>query len=173
MLPNLTLSANAGSSALQLGQLFAPGTNFWTLAAGLTQPIFEGGALLHRTRAARAAFEQATAQYQSAVLTAFQNVADALRVLQVDAEGLQAALEAERAASETLGITRRQLALGEISYVSLLVSEQAYQQAMINLVQAQANRFADTAALFQALGGGWWNRPDTLTQGETQKGAGQ
>lgn len=164
MLPNVTLSANVGSEALQMGQLFGPGTSFWTLAGGLTQPIFEGGTLLHRTRAARAAYDEAASQYRSTVITAFQNVADALRALQFDAEAMAASATAERAAAATLDITRRQLALGEIAYLSLLAAEQTYQQAVINRVQAQAERYADTAALFQALGGGWWNR----TAGGTQ-----
>ncbi|MFI4923163.1 MAG: TolC family protein, partial [Burkholderiales bacterium] len=92
--------------------------------------------------------------------TAFQNVADTLRALQYDANALKAALAAERAAAESLDIARRQLQLGDISYLSLLNAEQTYQQAVILLVQAQANRYADTVALFQALGGGWWNRSD-------------
>jgi outer membrane protein TolC len=94
------------------------------------------------------------------VLTAFQNVADTLRALQYDADAVKAQFAAERAASENLAIARKALALGSISYLSLLNAEQTYQQALISLVQAKANRYADTAALFQALGGGWWNRSD-------------
>jgi hypothetical protein len=154
MLPNITLSASDGAAAIQMGQLFGPGTAFWSLAASLTQPLFEVGQLLHKTRAARAAFDQASAQYRSTVITAFQNVADALHAVQSDANSLAAAVAAERAAQTTLNITRRQLELGQVAYLALLNAEQTYQQARINLVQAQAQRYADTAALFEALGGG-------------------
>ncbi len=160
MLPQLTLTATGGSMATQIDQLFKSGTGFWSLAGGITQPLFEGGALLHRKRAAEAAFDEAAAQYRSTVIGAFQNVADTLQALQFDADALQAASVAERAAADSLAIARRQVELGDIGYVSLLVTEQAYQQAVLALVQAQANRFTDTAALFQALGGGWWNRAE-------------
>jgi NodT family efflux transporter outer membrane factor (OMF) lipoprotein len=159
-LPNITLSANLGSSALAVSQLFTSGTGFWGLAANLTQPIFQGGTLLHRQRAAEAAYDQARAEYRGTVLSAFQNVADTLHAIQSDADALKAAVAAEHAAAKSLAIVRRQLELGDVSYLALLNAEQTYQQALINLVQALANRFADTAALFQALGGGWWNRSD-------------
>jgi NodT family efflux transporter outer membrane factor (OMF) lipoprotein len=163
MLPNITLSPNAGYAANELSRLFGPGTSYWTIAATLTQPIFEGGALFHRTRAARAAFEEAAATYRSTVLTAFQNVADSLRALQSDAEALKAAVGAEHAAATSLDIARTQLQLGAVAYLALLNAESTYQQAVISLVQARANRYADTAALFQSLGGGWWNRPDVVS----------
>ncbi len=159
-LPNITLSANAGSSATAINQLFTSGTGFWALAANLMEPIFQGGTLLHRQRGAEAAYDQAVAQYRSTVLTAFQNVADTLHAIQSDADALKATVAAKHAADKSLTIARRQLELGDISYLALLNAEQTYQQVMVNLVQALANRYADTAALFQALGGGWWNRSD-------------
>jgi NodT family efflux transporter outer membrane factor (OMF) lipoprotein len=162
-LPDITLSANSGTSATAITQLLTPGTGFWALAANVAQPIFQGGTLLHRQRAAEAACEQAAAQYRSTVLTAFQNVADVLHAIQSDAEAVKAGVTAEHAAAESLAIARRQLELGDISYLALLNAEQTYQQASINLVQALSNRYADTAALFQALGGGWWNRSDVPT----------
>ena len=158
-LPNLQLSALWGTQAVTSAGLFASGNGIWTLGASVTQPIFDGFGLLHKERAARAAFDQAAATYQSTVLTAFQNVADSLRALQADADALRAAVAAERAAKTQLDITRQQLELGAINYLSLLNAQQAYLTAVVARVQAQANRFADTAALFQALGGGWWNRP--------------
>ena len=164
MLPNITLSGTGGSQALAFSQLFAPGTGYYTLAASITQPIFEGGTLLHRTRAARAAYDQAAAQYKSTVITAFQNVADSLRAIQSDSEAVRTAETAEQAAATTLDITRKQLQAGQIAYLSLLNAEQAYYQTLINLVQAKATRYADTAALFQALGGGWWNRSDVVVK---------
>jgi NodT family efflux transporter outer membrane factor (OMF) lipoprotein len=159
-LPSFALTPDAGSTAGALGRLFSAGNGFWDLGAGVTQPIFQGGTLLHRERAAQAAFTQAAEQYRSTVLTAFQNVADTLHALQQDADALNAAAAAKKAASVTLDLARRQYQAGYASYLALLSAEQAYQLAVINLVQAQANRYADTAALFQALGGGWWNRPD-------------
>jgi NodT family efflux transporter outer membrane factor (OMF) lipoprotein len=171
MLPNITLSAVDGGAANTLDRLFTPGTGFWSLAGSLTQPLFEGGTLLARKRAAAAAYDEAAAQYRSTVITAFQNVADTLRALQHDAEALRAAVAAESAASESLAITRRQLELGNISYPALLAAQQTYQQAVINRVQAQAGRYADTAALFQALGGGWWNRKDVAEATGVEKQA--
>ena len=164
-LPQITLTANVGNSASTAANMFTPGTNFWTIAGGVTTPIFDFGTLLHKQRAAEAAFDQAAAQYQSTVLTAFQNVADSLRALQADADALNAAVASERAASRSLEIVRRQLELGQVAYLALLNAENAYQQTRLALVQAEANRLADTAALFQALGGGWWNRTDVTTAG--------
>jgi len=159
-LPNITLSADIGSMAVTAGRIFAGGTEFWDIGAGLTQPIFDAGILEHRERAARAAFDQAAEQYRGTVVTAFQNVADSLYALQEDADALKAAVIAQDAARITLDLGKRQVQSGYANYLSLLNAEQAYQQAVINLIQAQANRYADTAALFLALGGGWWNRAD-------------
>jgi NodT family efflux transporter outer membrane factor (OMF) lipoprotein len=158
MLPQLSLSASLGT--ISTGSLFQPGTGVWSLGGSLAQPLFEGGTLLHRKRATEAAFDAAAAQYRQTVLTAFQNVADTLRALQSDADALNAQLAAERAAADSLTVAQRQFALGAGTYLTLLNAEQTYQQAHITLVQAQAARFSDTAALFQALGGGWWNRID-------------
>jgi NodT family efflux transporter outer membrane factor (OMF) lipoprotein len=159
-LPNITLTANAGSTALAIDQVFTSGTGFWGLGAAATAPLFQGGTLLHKERAAKAAYTQAAEQYRSTVLIAFQNVADTLAALEQDAEALKAAATAADDAQITLDLSRRQWQDGYISYLALLSAEQACQQARIALVQAQANRYADTAALFQALGGGWWNRAD-------------
>jgi NodT family efflux transporter outer membrane factor (OMF) lipoprotein len=159
-LPNFMLSADAGSMTLAFGKMFSSGTGFWGLAGSVTQPVFQGGALLHRERAARAAYTQAAEQYRGAVLTAFQNVADTLAALEQDADALNAAAAARDAAKVTLDLSRQQWQTGYASYLALLSAEQTYDQAVINLIQAQANRHADTAALFQALGGGWWNRAD-------------
>ena len=122
------------------------------------QPIFHGGELTARKRAAEAAYDQAAAQYRAAVLLAFQNVADVLRALEADARALKAESEAAAAAEESFDLTQKQFSLGAVNYLSLLNAQRQYQQARISLVQAQATRYADTAALFQALGGGWWNR---------------
>ena len=160
MLPKITISGAKGGIGTDFTNMFAAGHPWSDVVADFTYPFFAGGTLLHTKRAAEAAFEQAAAQYRSTVLTAFQNVADTLYALQNDAESLKAAVAAERAAKVTLDLTLKQQQLGYVNYLALLSARMAYQQALITRVQAQANRFADTAALFQALGGGWWNRPD-------------
>ena len=153
MLPQLTITGGIGSSATAMGDLFRAGTGFWSVGASLTQTLFEGGTLVHRKRAADAALDQAGAMYRSAVLTAFQNVADALHALNTDADALAAASRAESAAEKSFGVARHELELGSVSYLALIDAQQTYQQAVMSLAQARTNRFADTAALFQALGG--------------------
>ena len=160
MLPQFTITGNAGGSSTQLGNLFVPGNTFYSITGSMTHTIFDAGTLLHRKRAAEAGLDQAAAQYRSTVLNAFQNVADTLHALESDADALKAAAAAERAARRTLDLTRRQLELGAVNYLAVLAAEQTWQQALINLAQAQANRYSDTAALFMALGGGWWNNKD-------------
>ncbi len=153
LLPQFTITGIAGSAATAMGDLFKPGTGFWSIGANVTQTLFAGGSLLHRKRAADAALDQAAATYRSAVLTAFQNVADALHALDADANALSAAGRAQSAAQRSLEVARHQLDLGAVSYLALLSAEQAYQQASITVTQSRVGRFADTAALFQALGG--------------------
>jgi NodT family efflux transporter outer membrane factor (OMF) lipoprotein len=153
LLPQLTITGDIGSTASLFTDLFKPGTGFWNLGAHASQTLFAGGTLVHRKRAADAALDQAAAQYRVAVLTAFQNVADALHALDSDADALSAASRAEDAAQKSLDVARHQLELGSVSYLALVNAEQAYQQAVVSLAQARSNRYADTAALFQALGG--------------------
>ncbi len=166
-LPQLSLSATLGTQAP--ANLVMPGSSFWSVGTSLTQTLFDAGTFLHKKRAAVAAYDQTAAQYRSTVLSAFQDVANALRALQSDADALQAQLAAERTAADSLAISRNQYRAGAITYLSLLTAEQTYQQTRISLVQAQANRFSDTAALFQALGGGWWNRSDVPPGNGTTK----
>jgi NodT family efflux transporter outer membrane factor (OMF) lipoprotein len=156
--PNITLNAGMATQALTLGTLFGPALPATIVGANVLQTLLDGGALAAKKRAAQAALEQADAQYRSTVLTAFRNVADTLRALEYDALALRAAVAAERATATSLEIARRRLELGDTTYIFVLTAELAYQQAALLRVQAQAARFTDTAALFQALGGGWWNR---------------
>jgi NodT family efflux transporter outer membrane factor (OMF) lipoprotein len=160
-LPNFALSAQAGGLSTDIGQIFANSNLFYSLIGSATQPIFHGGTLLHRQRGAEAALDQAKAQYRSTVIDAFQNVADTLQALQADATALSDAARSEKAAADSLDIARRQQALGAVNTLAVLVLQQAYQQAALARVQAQAARLADTAALYQSLGGGWWNRAET------------
>jgi NodT family efflux transporter outer membrane factor (OMF) lipoprotein len=166
-LPQFPLTAFGGSQANKIGDLFTPGNGFWTLSAGVTQPLFEGATLLHRQRGAYAALDQAAAQYRATVIAALQNVADALRAIQYDVATLKAAVAAEQAATQSLQIVQTQVRLGAVAYLSVLNAEQAYQTARLATVQAQAARLSDTAALFQALGGGWWNRHDVAADVES------
>jgi len=159
MLPQVTLGLSYGSTSLTLDTLFSAALGpTVTAGAGVAQTLLDGGANLARRRAAIAAWEQSKAEYRSAVLTAFRNVADALRTLEFDALTLRAAANAERAARLSLEITQRRLQAGDAGILDVLNAELTYQQAALTLVQAQAARYSDTAALFQALGGGWWNR---------------
>jgi NodT family efflux transporter outer membrane factor (OMF) lipoprotein len=160
MLPQFAITANTGSAALEIGKLFSSYTGFWTLGASLTQTLFDAGALIYKHRAAEDALDQAGAQYRATVILACQNVADTLRALQADADALKANAEAARVAKASFELVRKQYLNGSVSLIVLLNAEQTYQQAEIAHVQAQANRYSDTAGLFQALGGGWWNLPE-------------
>jgi NodT family efflux transporter outer membrane factor (OMF) lipoprotein len=163
MLPQITLTPNVGTAGNSFAALFGPGTYFWSLVGSATQTVFDGGALLHKKRAADEALIQSAAQYRSTVISAFQNVADTLHALLSDADALKAAVRSEQAAKVTLDLTQRQSQVGCVNFLTLLTAEQTYQTAVISRVQAQAGRFGDTAALFQALGGGWWHRADQQT----------
>src|SRR5690348_1001162 len=162
MLPQLTLSGSLGSQALHSGDLFSAGTTAWSLGLNLLQPIFHGGELLHRKRAAQAGMERVLADWQQTVLTAFQNVADTLQALDFDAQGLAAQNTAEQAASKRLELTRTQFQVGAVDYLALLDAERQYQQSRIALIQSRAARLSDTAALYAALGGGW-NGPNVVS----------
>jgi NodT family efflux transporter outer membrane factor (OMF) lipoprotein len=153
MLPQITLSGSLGSVATESAKIFAAQSEFWSAGASLSQTLFAGGTLYHRERAARAALDQAGAEYRAAVLTAFQNVADALRALAADADAEQSADRAATLSRASLEIAGHQYQLGAVSYLSLLSAQQTYQQALVGRAQARTNRYADTAALFQALGG--------------------
>jgi NodT family efflux transporter outer membrane factor (OMF) lipoprotein len=159
-LPQFNLTGAYGTASLTTAAMFSPATLVWSAAASGTMPLFHGFTLLHQQHAAEAAYKSSAAQYRSTVLGAFQNVADALRALQLDAATLKADRNALRAASETLTLAQGQYRLGAITYVTLLNAQRLYQQSLLAVVQAQAARYADSAALFQALGGGWWNRTD-------------
>ncbi|HUA80707.1 MAG TPA: efflux transporter outer membrane subunit [Dyella sp.] len=159
-LPNINITANWGSATDQMHTLFGSGTGFWNIGAAISAPLFDGGTLKHKQRAAEAAYKQAAEQYRSTVLTALQNVADTLHALQSDADAMAASARAEQAAAHSYAIAQKQYALGDISMVALLNAQVVDRQAQLALIQARAARYADTVALFQALGGGWWNRHD-------------
>jgi len=167
--PRLTLTSSFGSNALSSSALFGSSAAAWSLGAGVLQPIFHAGALEAQRRAAVAAYDQAYAQYRQTVLAALHNVADVLDALDYDAHTLKAQAEAEASARASLELARRQFELGASSQLALLNAERQAQQAQIGLVQAQAARLADTAALYQALGGGWWQRASNIEKGSVQR----
>jgi NodT family efflux transporter outer membrane factor (OMF) lipoprotein len=160
MLPQITLSASGGSQALSIDKFFGSQMAAWSVAGAVSGQIFDGGALFHKREARVASFEQAAAKYRSTVIGAFQNVADALQAIKHDARTLRAQVLAETVAAQSLEIARAQYLGGTTTYSTVLNAEQTLLNARLNRVKAQAARFADTTALLQALGGGWWNRID-------------
>ena len=168
-LPQFSITAAVGGMASTPDWMFRTGGDFFSVLGSVSLPLFDGGTLKARERAARAALAQAAADYRRVVITAFQNVADTLHAIRYDADYLKAALRTEQAMKETAEITRKQYALGYVGYQMVLLAEQNYQQSLVNLIQAQAARFGDTAALYQALGGGWWNRPEEKS-GQNESG---
>lgn len=169
MLPQLSLSGAYGGAAGRFANVFDSSSVIYNLLGEVTQPLFRGGALLHQRRAAVATAREAAANYRATVITAFQNVSNTLYALEGDADALAAQNTAERTAAESLKLVRVQYQSGAASHLTVLTAEQTYQSTLVALVKARAQRFADTAALFQALGGGWWNRTD-LAANSSAKG---
>jgi NodT family efflux transporter outer membrane factor (OMF) lipoprotein len=159
-LPSLTLSASGGSQANQFHELFDKNNGMWSVAASIATPIFDAGSLFHTKEAREASFEQAKDTYKSTVITAFQNVADSLKAIQSDATLLKAQLDSENTAAASLQISQAQFQAGAGTFLNVLTAQQALLNARTSRVKAQAMRYADTVALFQSLGGGWWNRVD-------------
>lgn len=157
--PQITLTGTAGYAGSTLSELFRSPNGIWSIGGALTQPLFHGGELRARRRYAEAQFDVARDNYEGTVLEAFRQVADTLRAIEWDAQSLAAAANARQLALESLELTRRQYAVGGVSYLALLNAQRQYAETLKNQVQAQALRYADTAALYVALGGGWWNRP--------------
>lgn len=158
LLPQFNLTGEFGWVAGVPSQLFLSNNKSWLFGGSIAQPLFHGGALLAQRRGAIAAFDQAKEQYRLVVLQAFQNVADSLRALDTGAKAFNANKAAADAAFKNLRITKQQYFVGGVSYLNLLTAQQQYQQTFLNSIQAQAARYTDTVALYQALGGGWWNR---------------
>jgi len=164
MLPQFSITGEYGGNATQIPWMFRHGGPFWSLYGNVSQPVFQGGTLLHQERAAQQALKQAAALYETTVMTAYQNVADTLHLSLSDADALAADVDAENSARVTYDLTQRQMQAGYVAYLTLLSAETAYQQTLLTRVQAQATRYGDTVALFQALGGGWWNRKEVAAQ---------
>lgn len=163
-MPIVNLTASYGNGSESLSALFSPQTAMWAVTGSVAQSIFDGFSLYHKEEAAKAAFAEAGARYRATVINAFRNVADVLAAVQADARTYEAAVAAQTAARESLDITRKQLKLGQTSSLALLNAQQTYLQASLVRVKAEAARYTDVVALFQALGGGWWNRSDVGPQ---------
>ena len=159
-LPQFNLTATGGSSAVKIAQVANPGAAFFSIIGQATAPIFDAGTLFRRQRAAEEGLTQAQAQYKATVITAFQNVADALRALQADAKAVAAAEAAVSATNQSLGLIRKQYTAGAVTSAQVLIAQQGYLSALITSAAARATQYGDSAALFVALGGGWWNRND-------------
>jgi NodT family efflux transporter outer membrane factor (OMF) lipoprotein len=158
ILPNFTINGNVGYINTALAGLLAPQNLFWTVGANATQTLFDGGTLLHQLQEAKDTYNATAWSYRGVVVGAVQNVADSLRAIQNDADALKAARNFERAAKVSFDLAQQQTQNGYANILILLTAQQTYLQAVIQVVQARAARLSDTAALYQALGGGWWNR---------------
>ncbi|MHB8070185.1 MAG: efflux transporter outer membrane subunit [Desulfobaccales bacterium] len=156
MFPSLTLNASYGQTGDDVTKLFGTAANVWSLGATLAQPILRGGTLWHQRKAAIEAYDASLSDYRQVVVTSFQQVADTLRAVAHDAETLKAQSAALAAAEQALQLIQANYQSGLANYLQVLTADSQYQQARLGYIQAQALRLQDTAALFVALGGGWW-----------------
>ncbi|MQT12551.1 efflux transporter outer membrane subunit [Segnochrobactrum spirostomi] len=170
LLPQVNLTPSFGTASLDTAHLFSPDSIAWSVAASIQQTLFDGGKLYRTKEADVATFEQDYQSYQSTVITAFQNVADSLRAVQYDASTLNAQMASEKASLDSLKMAQEQFKVGAIGYATVINAQQTFQNAVISRVQAQAARFSDTVALYQSLGGGWWNRTDETKEAAPRKG---
>ncbi|MDB6015187.1 MAG: hypothetical protein JWL65_7437 [Gammaproteobacteria bacterium] len=169
-LPSLNLSAQFAQQSIMTSDLFTKSGQIWSAGLNVTAPIFEGGTLRAREKEARERFLAAQAQYRSAVINAFAEVANALQAIQHDADDYTAHTTALSAARANRDLARTQFERGRVNELVVLTAEQQYQSAALSQVQSDAQRFADTAELFRALGGGWWNGapdPTALPEGKS------
>ena len=173
MLPSFTINANAGFMNTALQGLLAPQNEIFTLAGNATQTIFDAGTLYRQLKQAKDTYQAAAWTYRGTVIGAVQNVADSLHALQNDADALRAANDFEHAARISFTLAQQQMQSGNANILLLLTTQRTYLQSVIQVLQARAARLSDTAALFAALGGGWWNRTQPLVQKRLDVGTGQ
>ena len=157
LFPNFTLNGAYGQTNTSLNDFFKNTASFWSLGANAATPLFHGGTLWFKRRAAIESYNQALADYRQTVLAAFAQVADTLRALEHDAESVRAQSQSLSAAKEALSLIQANYEAGTVNYLQVLTADNQYHQANIGYLQAQALRLQDTVALFTALGGGWWN----------------
>jgi NodT family efflux transporter outer membrane factor (OMF) lipoprotein len=173
LLPNFTITGNIGYINTALAGLLAPQNLAWLAAGNIAQTIFDGGSLLHQLQGSKDTYNAAAWSYRGTMIAAVQNVTDSLRALQNDADALKAARDFERAANISFDLARQQMQTGNANVLILLTAQQTYLQAVIQVVQARAARLSDTVALYQALGGGWWNRIEPPPEKMLNVGTGQ
>jgi NodT family efflux transporter outer membrane factor (OMF) lipoprotein len=171
MLPNFDLTANYGFNSTTLATLFASSAAFWTMGASLATPVIQGPTLWFQRKAAIDAYQQALANYRQTVLAALAQVADALDALQHDAEALHAQSQALNSAAEALHLIQANYQAGTVNYLQFLIADYQYQQADLGYIQAMGQRLQDTAALFVALGGGWWSAPENAIGNSSARNA--
>ena len=157
--PQLTLSADIMQQFLKPDTLFDPASNIWSLGVNLAAPIFHGGTLHAQKREAEDSYQATLATYEQTVLSAFGQVADTLDALSHDAEQLAAEQAAYESGESTLRLTRTSYSLGNATLLQVIDAQRQLEQARLGLARAQAQRYLDSAQLFVALGGGWWNQP--------------
>jgi NodT family efflux transporter outer membrane factor (OMF) lipoprotein len=155
--PDVTLSASGGSAALNGGDVFSADGLVWSIAAGLTQPVFDGGLRRAERRAALQGFKGYAADYQQTVLVAFGQVADLLRALEHDARLLDSQHHALEMASQSVNLQRISYGSGGSGIVGLLDAQRQREQALLGFIRAQSQQYQDTTELFVAMGGGWWH----------------
>lgn len=172
LLPQVSLSAGASTSAAKTNSLFSSDALGWSVAASVSQKLLDGGGLYHQKEASVAQYEQSLALYKSTVNSAFEDVANALRAVQFDAKTLQAQSVSEKSARASLAMAQEQYKTGAVDYPTVSNAQQSYQNAVIARVKAQATRYTDTVALYQALGGGWWNRNDQTDKSQPRNSPG-
>jgi NodT family efflux transporter outer membrane factor (OMF) lipoprotein len=160
--PQITLTGTTGAQSAHFADIFGENALLFGLAGGIVQPLFDAGQRDAQTNASKAAYQVAEAQYRGTVIHAFQNVADCLTALRNDALALKSTYAAMVDGKESVELTQDRYAAGTVNYDSLLVQQQQYQQARIAYLTTLASRYSDTAALFQALGGGWWHEPSLV-----------
>ncbi len=169
--PRFTLNASYGQNSLKLASLFDSANSLWTLAANLSQPLFDGGTLRAQKRQAEAAYQEALVNYKQTLITSFSQVADVLRALENDANSLRIQQQSAQYASQASKLVNLRYKAGKASYLDLLNAQRQDQQTRIALVQAQAQRYQDSAALFTALGGGWWQNPEAADNAAIKTGS--
>jgi NodT family efflux transporter outer membrane factor (OMF) lipoprotein len=172
LFPSFTLNANYGWNSTSLSTLFASNAAFWTMGADLATPLIQGPTLWYQRKAAIDAYQQALANYRQTVLAALAQVADALDALQHDAQTLRAQSQALNTAAEALHLIQTNYQAGTVNYLQVLIADYQYQQAKIGYIQAMGQRLQDTAALFVALGGGWWNAQESAVWNSSAEGTG-
>ncbi|HZT51260.1 MAG TPA: efflux transporter outer membrane subunit [Stellaceae bacterium] len=155
--PSITLSAASTQQSISLETLFHGASTVWNVAGGLTAPIFHGGELEAQRRRTERVFDATLADYEQTVLQAFGQVADVLEALSHDAELLADQQRALASAQASLDLTRRSYAIGSVGILQVLDAQRLVQQARLGYVRAKAQRYLDTAQLFVAMGGGWWD----------------